>query len=92
MGTSAKSTSAVLTQLRKLMRENKPPLDAYIIPSCDAHNSEYIGTYFYKINIPIPLTFPSISIFFLFFRFLQPQEMKEEATFLDLMVRQEPQL
>ena len=50
MGTPAKSTTAVLTQLRKLMRENKPPLDAYIVPSCDAHNSEYIGLNFYEIG------------------------------------------
>ena len=31
-----------LIQLRKLMVSNQPSLAAYIIPSCDAHNSEYI--------------------------------------------------
>ena len=32
-----------LNQLRKLMVSNQPSLAAYIIPSCDAHNSEYIS-------------------------------------------------
>ena len=32
-----------LNQLRKLMVSNQPCLAAYIIPSCDAHNSEYIS-------------------------------------------------
>ena len=32
-----------LSQLRKLMVSNQPSLAAYIIPSCDAHNSEYIS-------------------------------------------------
>ena len=32
-----------LSRLRSLMRAEKPTLAAYIIPSCDAHNSEYIA-------------------------------------------------
>ena len=87
MGTAAKSTTAVLTQLRNLMRENKPPLDAYIVPSCDAHNSEYIGLYFYKIG-----TYFQNNSSILLFSYFQPQEMREGATFLGLMVRQVLQL
>ena len=37
-------TSAILTRLRKLMQNEVPPLSAYIIPSCDAHNSEYLAS------------------------------------------------
>ena len=36
-------TSAILNQFRKLMQKENPPLSAYIIPSCDAHNSEYLA-------------------------------------------------
>lgn len=41
---SVKPTGALLTHLRSLMKEckyYKRPLNAYIIPSADAHNSEY---------------------------------------------------
>lgn len=37
-------TSAILTRLRKLMQTEVPSLSAYIIPSCDAHNSEYLAS------------------------------------------------
>ena len=37
-------TSAFLTRLRKLMSAEVPPLAAYIVPSCDAHNSEYLAS------------------------------------------------
>ena len=37
-------TTAFLTRLRKLMMNEVPALSAYIIPSCDAHNSEYIAS------------------------------------------------
>ena len=37
-------TSPILTRLRKLMQNEVPPLSAYIIPSCDAHNSEYLAS------------------------------------------------
>ena len=37
-------TSAFLTRLRKLMTAEVPPLAAYIVPSCDAHNSEYLAS------------------------------------------------
>ena len=36
-------TSAYLTRLRKFMLSEVPSLAAYIVPSCDAHNSEYIA-------------------------------------------------
>jgi len=36
-------TSAYLTRLRKLMTSEVPSLAAYIVPSCDAHNSEYLA-------------------------------------------------
>ena len=36
-------TSAYLTRLRKLMISEVPSLAAYIVPSCDAHNSEYLA-------------------------------------------------
>lgn len=41
-----KSTAALLKQLRLLMQDVKivpEPLNAYIVPSCDAHNSEYLA-------------------------------------------------
>lgn len=37
-------TSAFLTRLRKLMEKEVPRLSAYIVPSCDAHNSEYLAS------------------------------------------------
>ena len=36
-------TTTFLTKLRKLMMSEVPPVSAYIIPSCDAHNSEYLA-------------------------------------------------
>jgi len=41
-----KDTSYILSSLRKAMKDRKyvaEPLAAYIIPSCDAHNSEYLA-------------------------------------------------
>lgn len=41
-----KSTTSVLSQLRALMKETSfvpQPLNAYIVPSSDAHNSEYLS-------------------------------------------------
>jgi len=41
-----KDTSCILEGLRKAMKDRKyvqEPLQAYIIPSCDAHNSEYLA-------------------------------------------------
>ena len=37
-------TGAQLIRLRKLMASEVPPLAAYIIPSCDAHHSEYLAS------------------------------------------------
>ena len=37
-------TGAQLIRLRKLMASEVPPLKAYIIPSCDAHHSEYLAS------------------------------------------------
>jgi Xaa-Pro aminopeptidase len=42
-----KSTSQLLTRMRKLMVDKSlvpRPLSAYIVPSCDAHNSEYLAS------------------------------------------------
>ena len=44
-----KITTELLRRLRKLMRDPSVNsageiLNAYIIPSCDAHNSEYLAT------------------------------------------------
>jgi Xaa-Pro aminopeptidase len=36
-------TSGFLTRLRKFMVSEVPPLSAYIVPSCDSHNSEYLA-------------------------------------------------
>jgi len=36
-------TSSFLTRLRKLMVSEVPAVAAYIVPSCDAHNSEYLA-------------------------------------------------
>jgi len=36
-------TSTFLTRLRKLMVSEVPAVAAYIVPSCDAHNSEYLA-------------------------------------------------
>lgn len=44
----SKSTTAILTKLRSLMRNKayvSEPLHAYIVPSGDAHQSEYIAPY-----------------------------------------------
>eukprot|EP00090_Calanus_glacialis_P043927 TRINITY_DN7796_c0_g1_i1.p1 TRINITY_DN7796_c0_g1~~TRINITY_DN7796_c0_g1_i1.p1 ORF type:complete len:620 (+),score=228.62 TRINITY_DN7796_c0_g1_i1:83-1942(+) len=41
-----KDTAPMLTALRKLMKDRRyvqEPLAAYIVPSCDAHNSEYLA-------------------------------------------------
>ena len=41
-----KNTTMILEGLRKAMKDRKftaEPLAAYIIPSCDAHNSEYLA-------------------------------------------------
>ena len=41
-----KDSSTVLEALRKVMKDRKyvqEPLAAYIVPSCDAHNSEYLA-------------------------------------------------
>ena len=41
-----KDTAPILTALRKLMKDRRyvqEPLAAYIVPSCDAHNSEYLA-------------------------------------------------
>ncbi|XP_020897366.1 xaa-Pro aminopeptidase 1 [Exaiptasia diaphana] len=44
----ARQTGKLLKQLRSLMRGNikaniKEPIQAYIIPSCDEHQSEYLA-------------------------------------------------
>ena len=41
-----KDTSVILTSLRAAMKDRRyvsEPLAAYIVPSCDAHNSEYLA-------------------------------------------------
>ena len=41
-----KDTNKILSDLRKLMKDRRyvqEPLAAYIVPSCDAHNSEYLA-------------------------------------------------
>jgi Xaa-Pro aminopeptidase len=41
-----KDTHMILTEVRKLMKDRRyvqEPLVAYIVPSCDAHNSEYLA-------------------------------------------------
>ena len=41
-----KDSGPILTALRKLMKDRRyvqEPLAAYIVPSCDAHNSEYLA-------------------------------------------------
>merc|ERR1719233_2607265 len=41
-----KDTRRILSDLRKLMKDRRyvqEPLAAYIVPSCDAHNSEYLA-------------------------------------------------
>ena len=41
-----RDTTVMLTALRKCMKDTKyvrDPLQAYIVPSCDAHNSEYLA-------------------------------------------------
>jgi len=41
-----KDTHKILSDLRKLMKDRRyvqEPLAAYIVPSCDAHNSEYLA-------------------------------------------------
>ena len=41
-----KDTYPILNSLRKLMKDRRyvqEPLVAYIVPSCDAHNSEYLA-------------------------------------------------
>jgi len=41
-----KDTTMILTEVRKLMKDRRyvqEPLAAYIVPSCDAHNSEYLA-------------------------------------------------
>ena len=41
-----KDSSTVLEALRKVMKDRRyvqEPLAAYIVPSCDAHNSEYLA-------------------------------------------------
>jgi hypothetical protein len=41
-----KDTAPILNALRKLMKDRRyvqEPLAAYIVPSCDAHNSEYLA-------------------------------------------------
>ena len=41
-----KDTHRILSDLRKLMKDRRyvqEPLSAYIVPSCDAHNSEYLA-------------------------------------------------
>jgi len=46
LSTNMKDSSRVLASLRKLMKDRRhvrEPLAAYIIPSCDAHDSEYIA-------------------------------------------------
>lgn len=43
---TAKPTTDLLRQLRNLMKDSKlmsEPLNAYIVPSGDAHNSEYVS-------------------------------------------------
>lgn len=44
--TQAKPTAGLLKQLRELMQNTRhvgAPLNAYIVPSNDAHNSEYLA-------------------------------------------------
>ena len=41
-----RDTTTILTALRKCMKDRqyvREPLSAYIVPSCDAHNSEYLA-------------------------------------------------
>ena len=41
-----RNTSIILPALRTVMKDRryvKEPLAAYIVPSCDAHNSEYLA-------------------------------------------------
>jgi len=41
-----RDTTGILTTVRKLMKDRRyvqEPLAAYIVPSCDAHNSEYLA-------------------------------------------------
>ena len=41
-----RETTGLLTCLRKCMKDRRyveEPLSAYIVPSCDAHNSEYLA-------------------------------------------------
>ena len=42
----SRDTTTILTALRKCMKDRqyvREPLSAYIVPSCDAHNSEYLA-------------------------------------------------
>ena len=41
-----RDTTTILSGLRRCMKDRKyvqEPLQAYIVPSCDAHNSEYLA-------------------------------------------------
>ena len=43
---SVRDTTPILTALRRSLADRKlvsTPLAAYIVPSCDAHNSEYLA-------------------------------------------------